>query len=152
MDWKKVEICQNLWKKNATQITIFLLHLWERKLKNNLIRFKKLTVLIIIPNAPSVYCTHKQKNRWLRTWGKTRDECPTCKNNSAPDPTLRRQSVVVLCGFFNCIIIHAVQELRKVEWNKFLDSCTITVCNLRSIANSKISLVSWILENVWILH
>ena len=39
--------------------------------------------------------------------------------------TLRRQSgknrdcnksVVVLYGFFNCIITHAFQELRKVEW------------------------------------
>ena len=34
------------------------------------------------------------------------------------------------------------QEMRKVEWNTFLDSCTNTVCNLRRIAETKFSLFS----------
>ena len=77
------------------------------------------------------------------------------------DMTLRRQSwqnsdcnksVVVLCGFFNCIITHAFQELRKVERTIFLDSCTDTVCNLRRIAKRKFLSFLSILENVWILH
>ena len=71
------------------------------------------------------------------------DACITATLINWFNSPLRRQSgkncdcnksVVVLCGFFNCIITNAFQELRKVEWNIFLDSCTYSVCNLRRIA------------------
>ena len=59
------------------------------------------------------------RNRGNRVPNKIANLCETCGKK-----TLRRQSgkngdcnksVVVLCGFLNCIITHAFQELTKVE-------------------------------------
>ena len=97
--------------------------------------------------------------RWLvkRVWMRTEwvQERTTLRRQSGKNRDCNK-SVVVLYGFFNCIITHAFQELRKVEWSGieifFLDSCTNTVCNLRRIAKRKFFSFLSILEIVWILH